>query len=95
VLVYAGHPARAIEVVERHMRLDPFYVPLAPYWLGSAHYVLDPQQLGGFCHGLFDVSKLGIGRGQPSLATAQIRGPGNTFPQWGQGLPNCLSPNGR
>jgi adenylate cyclase len=38
VLVYAGHPARAIEAVERHMRLDPFYVPLAPLWLGSAHY---------------------------------------------------------
>jgi adenylate cyclase len=40
VLVFAGHPARAIEVVERHMRLDPFYVPLAPLWLGIAHCVL-------------------------------------------------------
>ena len=39
VLVYAGHPARAIEAVERHMRLDPFYAPLAP-GLGLAHYVL-------------------------------------------------------
>jgi adenylate cyclase len=25
VLVLAGDPARAIEIVERHMRLDPFY----------------------------------------------------------------------
>ena len=40
VLVYAGHPLRAIEAVERHMRLDPFYVPLAPQWLGAAHYML-------------------------------------------------------
>src|SRR5215510_10927569 len=22
------------------MRLDPFYVPLAPFWLGVAHYLL-------------------------------------------------------
>jgi adenylate cyclase len=40
VLVLAGEPLRAIEVVERHMRLDPFYVPLAPGWLGLAHYML-------------------------------------------------------
>jgi adenylate cyclase len=39
-LVIAGDPVRAIEVVERHMRLDPFYVPLAPFWLGVAHYLL-------------------------------------------------------
>jgi adenylate cyclase len=47
VLVFAGHPARAIEAVERHVRLDPFYVPLAPKWLGSAHYMLKqyPQAL--------------------------------------------------
>jgi adenylate cyclase len=40
VLVIAGDPVRAIDVVERHMRLDPFYVPLAPFWLGVAHYLL-------------------------------------------------------
>jgi adenylate cyclase len=40
VLVYAGDPTRAIEAVERHMRLDPFYAPLAPGWLGLAHYML-------------------------------------------------------
>jgi adenylate cyclase len=39
-LVLAGDPVRAIEAVEQHMRLDPFYVPLAPYWLGLAHYML-------------------------------------------------------
>jgi adenylate cyclase len=39
-LVYAGDPARAIEVIERHMRLDPFYAPLAPGFLGLAHYML-------------------------------------------------------
>jgi adenylate cyclase len=40
VLIYAGHPARAIEAVERHVRLDPFYAPLAAGWLGLAHYML-------------------------------------------------------
>jgi adenylate cyclase len=39
-LVLAGDPVRAIEAAERHMRFDPFYVPLAPYWLGAAHYML-------------------------------------------------------
>jgi adenylate cyclase len=40
VLIYAGDPARAIEAVERHMRLDPFYAPLAPGFLAFAHYML-------------------------------------------------------
>jgi adenylate cyclase len=40
VLIYAGDPARAIEAVERHMRLDPFYAPLAAGWRGLAHYML-------------------------------------------------------
>ena len=39
VSVLAGDPARAIEVAERHMRLDPFYVPAAPGSLGFAHYM--------------------------------------------------------
>jgi len=39
-LVYAGQSARAIEVLKHHMRLDPFYVPLAPHWMGLAHYTL-------------------------------------------------------
>ena len=38
-LVLAGDPVRAIEVAERHMRFDPFYVPLAPLWLGAARYM--------------------------------------------------------
>lgn len=39
-LVYAGQSERAIQVLNAHMRLDPFYVPLAPHWLGIAHYTL-------------------------------------------------------
>jgi adenylate cyclase len=39
-LVYAGQSERAVEVLKAHMRLDPFYVPLAPHWLGLAHYTL-------------------------------------------------------
>jgi adenylate cyclase len=47
VLVLAGLPARAIEVLQALMRLDPFYGPLAPHWLGRAHYALKeyPQAL--------------------------------------------------
>lgn len=39
-LVRAAEPVRAIEVVEKHMRLDPFYPPMAPGWLGLARYML-------------------------------------------------------
>lgn len=39
-LVYAGEPIPAIEIVKRHMRLDPFYIALAPQFLGIAHYLL-------------------------------------------------------
>jgi adenylate cyclase len=39
-LVYAGQSLRAIDILKTHMRLDPFYVPLAPHWLGLAHYTL-------------------------------------------------------
>jgi adenylate cyclase len=39
-LVLAGEPARAIEVVKAHTRLDPFYEPLAPFMLGMALYLL-------------------------------------------------------
>ena len=39
-LIFAGEPERAIEVIEAHMRLDPFYMPLVPGWLGYAHYML-------------------------------------------------------
>ena len=39
-LVYAGQSERALHVLKSHMRLDPFYVPLAPHWLGIAHHTL-------------------------------------------------------
>jgi adenylate cyclase len=39
-LVRAGQPARAIQVVETHMRYDPFYTPSAPGNLGLARYML-------------------------------------------------------
>ena len=39
-LIRAGEPARAIQVVETHMRYDPFYVPSAPGALGLARYML-------------------------------------------------------
>jgi adenylate cyclase len=39
-LVYGGQAARALDVLKAHMRLDPFYVPLAPHWLGRAYFML-------------------------------------------------------
>jgi adenylate cyclase len=39
-LVCGGQPARAVEILETHMRLDPFYAPLALHWLGFARYML-------------------------------------------------------
>jgi adenylate cyclase len=39
-LVRAGEPARAIQIVETHMRHDPFYVPSVPGNLGIARYML-------------------------------------------------------
>jgi adenylate cyclase len=39
-LVVAGEPARAIEILKAHMRLDPFYLPFALWWLGAAYYML-------------------------------------------------------
>ena len=44
-LVYAGQAARAVEVLSSHMRLDPFYVPLAPHWMGLANYTLRKYSL--------------------------------------------------
>ena len=40
-LVLAGEPTRAIRAVETHMRLDPFYLPTAPSWLGLSYYLLN------------------------------------------------------
>ena len=39
-LIRAGEPARAIQVIETHMRYDPFYSPWAPGQLGLARYML-------------------------------------------------------
>ena len=39
-LLGAGEPTRAIEVINAHMRLDPFYLPVVPLWSGMAHYML-------------------------------------------------------
>jgi adenylate cyclase len=40
ILVLAGEPARAVELLEKHMRLDPFYQPNAAVALGYACYML-------------------------------------------------------
>jgi tetratricopeptide (TPR) repeat protein len=39
-LLRAGEPARAIQVLETHMRYDPFYVPSVLGNLGMARYFL-------------------------------------------------------
>jgi adenylate cyclase len=38
-LLRAGEPARAIQVIEAHMRRDPLYVPIAAGQLGLARYM--------------------------------------------------------
>lgn len=45
-LILAGEPARAIEALARHMRLDPFYEPYAPGLLGFACYMLKRYEEG-------------------------------------------------
>jgi adenylate cyclase len=40
VFVMAGEFERAIETFATQMRLDPFYSPLTPHWLGLAYYML-------------------------------------------------------
>ena len=37
-LIFAGEPKRAMDVAHAHMRLDPYYHPMAPGWLGLAYY---------------------------------------------------------
>jgi len=39
ILVLAGELDRAITALRAHMRLDPFYLPMAPAFLGLAHYL--------------------------------------------------------
>jgi adenylate cyclase len=39
-LVFAGEPAKAVNVLKAHMRLDPFYEPNAPTLIGFACYML-------------------------------------------------------
>jgi adenylate cyclase len=38
-LVYSGESDRAIQFLRFYMRLDPFYPPMTPHWLGIAHYM--------------------------------------------------------
>lgn len=44
VLLYAGEHRRAIDEAKRYMRLDPFYLPITPRWMGVAHYMLKEYQ---------------------------------------------------
>ena len=40
-LLVAGEPAKAIQTLEAHMRLDPFYQPRTTAMLGFAYYLLE------------------------------------------------------
>jgi predicted Zn-dependent protease len=40
VLTAAGHARQAVDVLEAHMRLDPFYGPVPSLLLGLAHCML-------------------------------------------------------
>lgn len=45
-LILAGEPARAMEALARHMRLDPFYEPYAPGLSGFSCYMLKRYEEG-------------------------------------------------
>jgi adenylate cyclase len=40
-LVLAGQSRRAIEVLQTYTRLDPFHAPLAHFFIGAAHFMLE------------------------------------------------------
>lgn len=44
ILVLAGEAERAVELLQSHMRLDPFYQPNAPVALAYAHYMLEQYE---------------------------------------------------
>lgn len=46
ILVLAGEPARAVQLLEAHMRLDPFYQPNASVAFGYACYMLKRYDAG-------------------------------------------------
>jgi tetratricopeptide (TPR) repeat protein len=43
-LVLAGQSRRAIEVMQAYMRLDPFHAPLAYFFVGAAHFMLEEYE---------------------------------------------------
>lgn len=44
VLTWSGQPERAIEISQRLMRIDPFYSPIVPGYLGETYNVLKRYQ---------------------------------------------------
>jgi adenylate cyclase len=40
VLIFAGQPERALDVAKAHLRVDPFALPIARGFLGSAYLML-------------------------------------------------------
>ena len=74
-LVRAGEPARAIQVIETHMRYDPFYSPWALGQLGLARYML--KEYVGSAAPVARMCLAGPRReGRPRLAGCQSRATG-------------------
>jgi adenylate cyclase len=82
--VLAGEAARAAELLERHMRLDPFYEPNAPVALGFAYYMLRRYQEAlpllqeavsrapTMAHGMYVLAMTLARLGQLDVASAQV-----------------------
>jgi TolB-like protein/Tfp pilus assembly protein PilF len=72
-LVLAGQSRRAIDVFEAYVRIDPFRTPLASFWAGVAHYMLEEysQALAILRDFVVRVPRWAVGHGHLAMIYAQ------------------------
>jgi adenylate cyclase len=72
--ILAGEPSRATELLEMHMRLDPFYEPNAPVALGFAYYMLGryEEALPLLCDAVSRAPEMAHGRYVLAMACARL-----------------------
>jgi adenylate cyclase len=73
-LVFAGEFDRGVNVIEAHMRLDPFYPPSALGFLGLGHYMLKqyPEALAREKESISRSPKLVLARGVLAATYARL-----------------------
>ena len=99
--VLAGEAARAVQLLERHMRLDPFYEPNAPAALGFAYNMLGryrdalPHLLEAvsraptMAHGSYTLATTLAQLGRMDEAKAQVEHVQRLEPWYKQSVANC------